>query len=71
MSQGSEEGKCSYLGRSWIRFGFLKAKKSADAILATGNEPPNNKRWMDSQGSEGPNVSSFLNSIRKLNLCVF
>ena len=24
-----------------------------------------------SQNSEGPNVSSFLNSIRMLNLCVF
>jgi hypothetical protein len=33
MSQGLEEGKCSYQGRSWIRFGFLKAKKSAEVIV--------------------------------------
>jgi len=43
MPQASEEGKCSYRGRSWIRLGFLKAKKSADAIVAIGNEPPNRK----------------------------
>ena len=42
MSQELEEGKCSYpdtsctgqaQGRSWIRFGFLKAKKSAEVIV--------------------------------------
>jgi len=38
MPQALEEGKCSYQGRSWVRLGFLKTKKSADAILATGNE---------------------------------
>jgi len=43
MPQALEEGKCSYQGRSWVRLGFLKTKKSAEAILAIGNEPLNRK----------------------------
>ena len=34
-----EDGKSPYQGRSWFRFGFLKAKKSAEVILVIGNEP--------------------------------
>ena len=48
---------------------FLYTKKSAEAILATGNEPPKRIMVEDSHGSEGPNVSSFQNSIRKLSVC--
>jgi len=43
MSQALEEGKCSYQGRFRFRFGFLKAKKSAEAIVVVGNEPLNLK----------------------------
>jgi hypothetical protein len=39
MPQELEEGKSSYRGRSWIRFGFLKAKKSAEVVVVASNEP--------------------------------
>ena len=58
MTQALDEGICSYRGRSWIRFGFLTAKKSADAIVVTGNEP-RIETVEDSQGDEGPNVKMF------------
>src|SRR5512138_1855692 len=75
MPQGLEEGKSSYQGRSWFRFGFLKAKNrseaeittegsnSAEVIVATSNEPlPKINRFKVEalQGSEGLNIKQLL-----------
>ena len=61
-----EQRKCSYQGRSWIRFGasassaepFLYTKKSAEVIVVKGNEPQQ-ILWMVSQINEGLNVEQL------------
>ena len=49
---------------------FLYTKKSAEAILATGNEP-RIETVEDSQRSEGLNVCSSLNFLRRSKLRVY
>ena len=58
MPQSSEEGKSSYRGRSWIRFGFLNTKKSADAVVVEENELRTDTAE-DSQNNEGQNIKMF------------
>jgi hypothetical protein len=55
MQQGYSEGYSSYRGRS---LGFIQAKeKSAEIIVAVGNEPL--ERTEASQSSEGSNIKLF------------
>ena len=46
---------CSYLGRSRIRFGFLKVEKSAEVIVVDGKRAVKEIQT-DSQDNEGLNV---------------
>jgi len=62
MSQGLDEGKCSYRGRS-VNIFAMYPQKSAEVIIATSNEPIPKEEWLKlevSHGSEGPNIKQLL-----------
>lgn len=67
MLQGLDEGKCSYQGRSWNRFGFYvpRSQRSteltpkSEVIVVISNEPMNESE--DSQNDEGLNVFLVFN----------
>jgi hypothetical protein len=57
MPQGLDEGESFYRGRSWM-LRVNNAKKSAEAIVAIGNEP-RIETVEDSPDNEGLNVKQL------------